>query len=109
MDFVYVGSGLIKLCGCSLVDSAFYIEYKYAVGEILCVCKTASKKGKIEKVCVKIVEFVSDAFGDTVVNYKDTYNRIWIEYELCTLAEGVDMAKEYLDAQIEIMKERECC
>ncbi len=109
MDFTYSGSGKIQFCGCSLIDSAFFITYLYSVGDVLCVCKQASQHGKIEKICIKRVEFVSDSFGITVVNYKDTFNRVWIEDELCTLEDGIELAEIYLEKQIALMRERECC
>jgi len=97
----------LKLSGCSGVKIQAYYPFKYAQGSTLYVCKAAREKGVIEKLTIKKV--LLHLKGNVpIITYLDTTNEIWMEKELCTHADAVQLATKYLEREIVKLNQKEC-
>lgn len=107
-DFDYTSSGGVILGNCA--DYILYenIITKFAIGSSVYVLDEA-RKGKLENVVVKRVNFVlpSSSYRGfaIVINYVDTLNEVWLEDELGWQSEAVELAEAYYEDLIEKQKE----
>lgn len=97
----------LKLKGCAAIKVESYYPFKYAKGSTVYSCQTARKKGKLEKVTVKRV-YLHLKGGVPVIMYLDTTNELWMENELCTHQEVLDLATKYLEHEIYLINQKEC-
>ena len=84
MDFDYIASGSINLIGCSGPNSIGYVAItEFLEGDFAWI-KYRADKGLLERVNIKKINF------QTIYqyNYQDTFNRVWLERELCSLEEA---------------------
>lgn len=96
-DFEYTGNGTIRLKGCADHYEALRVLIPYAEGSVVYDCGRA-RKGFVEKVAIRKVQInVNEAtFGQPVVQYYDTTNRLWFEEDLCTHENAISLAEAYL-------------
>jgi hypothetical protein len=100
MDFYfYEGEGGLTLGGCAIVRRTVFYITKYSPGSLVYVCKTAAFKGTLEPVYIKEVKLVSN-YGVVTPLYKDTYNWLYNESDLCTQSEAVVLAIAYQESVI---------
>jgi hypothetical protein len=100
MDFTYVGSGGFKLGGCAVVRKEACYNHKYEVGSTVYICDKAANKGKLEPIYIKKVRINFDKFNFPVVVYQEKNNRCFLEYELCTHQEALELAIMYHEDQL---------
>ncbi len=89
MVFTYVMSGGFKLLNCASVSHTVNVVPAFPVGSIVYIRKVARKKCKYEQVCIKEINLRDDE----VLNYEDTYNRMWLEEELCSYSQATENIK----------------
>lgn len=96
--FNYVGSGVVKIRGCSEVSGKFYYVTKFGERSPAYV-KQKAIKGIIEKVVIKqvILQRSPKTYNQIVWLYKDTFNGLWNESDLLTHQEALDLATAYLE------------
>lgn len=96
---IYESIGSIRITGCAIkrIEKNFFI--KFALGSRVFIKKKA-KLGILESVVLKKVNRVEpDNYSyngiQPVINYVDTFNRVWIEDELIGESLAIDLAKIY--------------
>lgn len=97
MRYVYESSGKIKFYGCPTILIKRLYPSKFSVGEILYILRKA-RLGILEKIAVKKV-YLKFIENETVFIYKDTFNSLHNEKDLCRQLEAYqesDSFKEYL-------------
>lgn len=97
MRYVYKSSGKIKFYGCPTILIKRLYPSKFSVGEILYILRKA-RLGILEKIAVKKV-YLKFIENETVFIYKDTFNSLHNEKDLCRQLEAYqesDSFKEYL-------------
>ena len=100
-------SGDSFTCGAEI--RSFVFTYKYKEGSILYPCYKANL-GILEAICIKSVRLVTSGTSVLSVIYKDTFNRLWDEDELCNETDAKNAAIAYLqDLQNKIISELQKC
>lgn len=100
MDFSYEGTGGIRVVGCAGFDSAKNFLVRFTPRQRAWIAKKAHL-GVVESVVIKKVnalspeEIVSDWGSEPEITYTDTFNRVWLEEELTSEENAVDMARIY--------------
>lgn len=99
MPFEHQASGRVRVNGCAGLSLEKNYPALYAVGDRVWIRQKAAR-GKFESVVVKRVRIkVTDApsYGgvEIVVVYADTFNRVWIEFELASQAEAETLVESY--------------
>lgn len=81
---------------------------KYSVGSIVYPIYKA-EVGILEKVAIKSYHVLVEQSTENypVVRYKDTFNAIWFEDELCSKTEAVELATNYYNQLLEEIDEFE--
>lgn len=101
MDYTYQSSGKIKFFGCPVILVRKLYPSKFSVGEILYVLRKA-RLGIIEKVAVKKI-YLNFVGNKSVFIYKDTFNSLHNEEDLCRYIEAqqeVDSFRDYIEKLI---------
>lgn len=81
MDYSYTSSGGLELIGCSApVTIVFNVATQFNEGDFVWI-KYRARKGILERVNIKKINLINL----TKYNYQDTFNRLWLEYEICDL------------------------
>lgn len=88
MDYEYTSIGGIAFSGIATCrwHKFAILDYAYTL--------FGAKQGILEKICIKSIFFNPDD-TEIVTVYKDTFNTLWIEYELFTLEEAEDYINEH--------------
>ncbi len=105
MDFSYQGNGSIKTGGCSAYDLSQNHPVKFSHGSIVYNCWQATHKGVLEKLAIKSYRIV---FGHDNVLYKDTFNRLWNEDDLCYQQEAIALAIAYYENVALLSQQANC-
>ena len=92
---IYSGYGFATIYGSATAAALPAVTHLWDVGQILFVVGSA-KKGFLEAVAIKRVLVNGTPMNQSVVLYKDTYNGLWNEEELCTQ----DEAAAFIDAYV---------
>jgi hypothetical protein len=117
MDFVYEGTGNIKISGCAIVSATFCEVFAFAIGSTVYACQKACQRGFLEPVCIKSVRILKSQASQwgcfpppdpKKVMYIDTYNTIWEERELCTHAQAIEHAIAYWQRLAEEAEALDC-
>jgi len=87
----YTGTGGFRLRGCAVVTKTDTIITKFEVRDSAYVCED-SLNGISTKIWIKKI-----LINSNVIVYKDTYNELWLEDELCTAEEASDNITAYED------------
>lgn len=98
MDYTYQSYGKLKFFGCPIVSIKKLYPSKFSVGEILYVLSKA-RVGILEKVAIKKVN-LSLIGNEASFIYKDTFNFLHNEYDLCRYVEAqqeVDSFRQYVE------------
>ena len=101
-SYTYEGSGGVEVYNCATVGNAYFISTRYGPGDIA-FSIFAAKKGVLEKVCIKTVALncITRACARSGAGcfplYKDKYNSVWLDENLVTQAEAIDLAQAYID------------
>jgi hypothetical protein len=113
---IYEASGGMRLVGCATVDAAAVYLVRFAVGSKAYVRKKAFR-GVLDPVVIKKMNRVElnrpfvHGVG-AVVNYVDTFNRVWIEEELVSQETAVDLAiihwENIKQQGVQILQENGC-
>lgn len=101
MDYTYQSSGKIKFFGCPVILVRKLYPSKFSVGEVLYVLRKA-RLGILEKVAVKKI-FLNFIGNQTIFIYKDTFNYLHNECDLCRYVEAqqeVDSFRAYIEELI---------
>lgn len=103
MNYTFQGSGKISFFGFPVVKVRKLYPSKFSEGEIVYSLRKA-RKGIYEKIAIKkvILRFKS---GQPIFLYKDTFNTLYNENDLCRNTEAqqeVESYKEYLEGLISI-------
>ncbi|RDJ35506.1 MAG: hypothetical protein DWQ19_11865 [Crenarchaeota archaeon] len=89
--FNYTGSGGLELIGCAGPNNTAIFAYTaFTEGDAVYIRQNA-RKGQLEKVVIKKINFLSEVR----YNYQDTFNRLWLELELCNLATAQNLINIY--------------
>ena len=106
MAIHYTGSGGIRIGGCAGTKYIFTLTFRFAEGSIVYFC-AAARKGRLEKVAIKKVNLVNNkkTFGKVVPIYKDTFNSLYNEDELCTEREAITLAMQFYQSQADTAQE----
>ena len=101
MDYEYTMSGGVRAAGCAAVTLKVFRYYKFSPGTTLYLCYKAAR-GVLERVTIKKIIAVSNhKTGHRVVPlYKDTYNALYNEYDLCTEADAIVLATAYYEKRL---------
>lgn len=107
MPFEYEAIGRVRINGCAGTGSKPDYDMMYAVGERVWIAGKA-RMGKIESVVIKrsgrkMGGRISYSGIDWKTTYTDTFNRVWMEYELASEQEAmyyVDSYNERMSAAI---------
>lgn len=99
----YEATGGIVIGGCAAFKVTKRYETKFGVGSRVYIRKKAINKGKLESVVIKKINRAMPASPtcmgiQRVINYLDTFNRVWLEEELVWQGEAVDLATLYWEA-----------
>lgn len=98
MDYSHEGSGRIRVVGCAGFSATKNYLTLFSPRQRAWVKKKADL-GVVESVVIKRIntlrpeEMVSDWGSEPEVTYTDTMNRVWLEDELTTQENAVDMAR----------------
>lgn len=85
-------SGRIRLFGCAKVILSKYYSLTFPINSIVYIVYQA-QKGELEKICVKRVNMIEEG----IFNYVDTFNRVWLEGELCEEEEAIELYNYYYE------------
>lgn len=88
----YESSGGVKVNGCAGFASKRNFPVRFSPGDRVWIERKA-RRGRIESVVLSRFH-LNEAGGGFVVVYADTFNRVWLEYELV----GQDEAEALLEA-----------
>lgn len=113
---IFQASGGIRVVGCASVDATAIYLVKFDLGSKVYVKKKAFR-GMLDPVVIKKINrveltrpFVTGV--GAVVNYVDTFNRVWIEDELVNQETALDLAilhwENIKQASREILQENGC-
>lgn len=95
MDFSYVSTGGITLLGCSSpVTITYNLITAYSAGDFVWL-KYRARLGVLERINIKKINVINFQ----KYNYQDTFNRLWLEYELCDLETAEDLVTIYKNKQ----------
>ena len=100
MNFTYTAEGGLRLGGCACVSHKFCFQHRFEVGAKLFICDKASLEGKLKPVVIKHV-LINFDHGQPIFIYRETLNRCFLEEELCTKQEAIDLALEFCEDQEE--------
>jgi len=98
MEYSHDGSGKIRVVGCAGFSAAKNYLTLFRERERAWIKKKAIM-GNVESVVVKKIntlspdKFVSEWGSEPEVTYTDTFNRVWLEEELTSKENAVDMAR----------------
>jgi hypothetical protein len=103
----------INIRGCAATSATRYFYYNFSVGSVVYFVPKA-KKGVLEPHTVKEVEpFMRNGnYMHFKFLYRDTFNAIFNEDELCSEADAIEYAKTYYETAIaeliELIRIKEC-
>jgi len=86
----YEAQGGFKIKNCGKYSFTKNVVTLFQKGDVVYI-KFKARRGKLEKVYIKKINVVT--LYDW--NYQDTQNRIWLEYEICELAEANQIIENY--------------
>lgn len=95
-------SGGVRVVGCAGVSIKQNLIVRFLVGDRVFIRRKAHL-GVIESVIIKRINGVFpkyEGFNTAIqpdVNYVDTFNRVWLEDELVTQENAIDLARIYLE------------
>lgn len=89
----YTGSGGFSFQGCAVYTKQFNISATFQVGDIAYVCHKA-RRGCLEIIAIKSILLVQSGSGDFLL-YKDTFNWLHNENDVCTQSEAMAFAAAY--------------
>lgn len=95
MNYTYKSSGNIKFYGCPTILIRKLYPSKFSVGEILYVLRKA-RLGVLEKIAVKKI-YLKFIGNETIFIYKDTFNSLYNEDDLCRKLEAYQEADSFKD------------
>lgn len=105
MPTQYEAEGGIILGGCSGLYFKSNYDLKYEIGERVWIAQKA-RSGEAESVVIKRLSRnrnarrVSYEGVQWQIAYTDTFNRVWMEYELATESEAVEFMEAYREKKI---------
>lgn len=107
MDFT--GSGTIKFRGCADYSKSDYYFIRFGEGSEVFVCGKA-RIGILEKIVIKRFNVIRThkTFGQPIVQYFDTFNRIWFPNELCEEEDAIAAAEAYYENRIIAIQNSTC-
>jgi len=102
MNYSYEGSGIIEISGCSQISikKNFIIEFPLRTRVWI---KDKAKKGILESVVIKRINAIppeeewATLNYQPIINYVDSFNRVWLEDELIIEAEAIDLSTAYFE------------
>jgi len=98
MEYSFEGSGRIRVVGCAGISGKRNFLVLFSARQRAWVKKKADL-GMIESVVIKKIntlppeDRLSDWGSQPEVTYTDTFNRVWLEDELTTQENAVDLAR----------------
>lgn len=92
-DYVYTGSGSLRVHGCPQITVDQFYDSRFAVGDTA-YDRLSARKGKLEKVVIRKIVFRTRG-GLILPLYIDTLNGLYNEIDLVTHDEAVEIAKSY--------------
>lgn len=104
MNYTYVGSGTIRVSGCSSYGMDYFLYYAFAVGSFVYSRKKAATRGVYERICIKDVIYPAKMlegmrrtlkFQWVSPLYLDTLNGLWNENELVSYADATTLIQQY--------------
>jgi hypothetical protein len=102
-SFYYQGSGsVVRIVGCAELGIKQNLIVRFLVGDRAFVRRKA-RLGKMESVTIKRINGVFpkyEGFNTAIqpdINYVDTFNRVWMEEELASQENAIDLARIYLE------------
>jgi hypothetical protein len=96
MNFTYVATGVVKTHGCFDMEFDFFFVALYPVGSVA-YDKISAKRGRMEAVSIKRVEFVG---CDHHPLYTDNLNTVYTESDLVSHDEAKNLAIAYYNRLI---------
>ena len=96
--FSYVGSGTVYTFGCARVRASVFATYNFAEGSTVFFCPKA-RIGRLERITIKSVKLIPQGNNFKAL-YKDTYNALYNEDELCSEETAIELAAEYFAQQL---------
>lgn len=110
MLFEYEAIGRVRINGCAGTGLRPDHEMMYGVGERVWIADKA-KIGKIESVVVKrsgrkMRGRTSYCGVDWQITYTDTFNRVWMEYELVTEQQAMNYVDSYNERMIAAIRKK---
>lgn len=103
--FVYSGDGIMSLTGCAITSSNNCYSHLYSEDDVVYICDSARRKGKLEPVAIRHVKFKSKGRGVVFLIYVDTFNATYLEPELCTLVGANNLISIFVQQQTEELQE----
>lgn len=95
MNYTYTASGGVLILGCvTSIELIQNYSCIFAVGTSPYVLWRA-QLGDLEQVTIKKINLVDPNPNNTILNYQDTFNGIWLEGELVWHDEAVELALDY--------------
>lgn len=85
----YQSDGGLTLGGCATIEIIRLYPVAFSIGSKVYI-KEEANKGVFEAVVIKRINRVSG-----IINYVDTFNRIWLENELVAQSVAQSLAKTY--------------
>lgn len=95
-------SGGVRVVGCAGIKVQQNLIVRFLVGDRVYIRRRAHL-GVIESVVIKRMNGVFpkyEGFNTSIqpdINYVDTFNRVWLEDELVTQENAIDLARIYLE------------
>src|SRR5579872_7289682 len=101
-----VGTIIGDSFSCGVTSKKILVTYKFKEGSIVYSIPDA-KRGILEVIAIKRVQLICNkkTYDQIIALYIDTYNSYWNEYDLCTEAEAVSLAINYLQRQQQLIEE----
>lgn len=103
MSYYYQSTlGGVRVVGCAELGIQQKLIVRFLVGDRVYI-KRKARLGVIESVIIKRINGIFpkyEGFNTAIqpdVNYVDTFNRVWMEEELVTQENAVDIARIYLE------------
>jgi len=95
--YTYVATGGVSLSNCVDFTVVYNYIYKFNIGSRVYI-KYKAGRGILESVVIKKVNLV-DVYSTEkqILNYVDTFNRVWMEDELLWKTDALVIAEAYLE------------
>lgn len=96
--YTYASTGGLSFSGCVDFEITQYIAANFKERDVAYEARLA-KKGTLDRLVIKKIIPVLNAYGRYQINYLDTFNAVYLEEELVDHETAIELATAYFELQ----------